>query len=116
MMASLNDDSIMEMSKDQSHVEAGKVIFTTRCVLCHGTDLSGTNPDGVKLPGVPLNDVEWRYGGKPLEIMKTITNGPPKTKPDGTPNPQLGMVAWNNQISPAKIAQVVAYILSEQPK
>ncbi len=114
MLATLNDESLMKMSKDSSHTSAGKAMFDTRCALCHGSDLSAV-ANGAKLPGVPLNDAEWKYGGKPLEIMKTITDGPPLTKPDGTPNPQLGMIAWNSQLSPAQITQIVAYILSKQP-
>ncbi len=113
MLATLSDESIIAMSKDSSHTEAGKAVFQTLCVACHGADLSGTM-NGMKLPGEPLNDATWKYGEKPLEIMKTITDGPPKTKPDGTPNPPLGMVAWNSQLSPSQITQIVAYILSEQ--
>ena len=113
MLATLNDDSLVKMSKDSGHTDAGKAIFDTRCALCHGADLSAT-ANGIKLPGIPLNDTEWKYGGKPLEIMKTITDGPPLTNPDGTPNPPLGMVAWNSQLSPAQITQIVAYILSKQ--
>ncbi len=113
MMATLNDEAIVKMSKDSSHVAAGKAIYQTNCVACHGPDLSGTL-NGVKLPGEPLNDADWKYGGKPLEIMKTITDGPPTTLPDGSPNPPLGMVPWNSQLSPAQITQIVAYILSKQ--
>lgn len=115
ILATLNDDSLLKMSRDPSHLAAGKAIFETKCFVCHGIDLSATL-NGAKLPGLPLNDKEWKYGGKPMQIMETITHGPPKFKPDGTPNPQLGMIAWNNQLSPSQIAEVVAYILSKQPR
>ena len=62
----------------------------------------------IQLPGLPLNDTEWKYGGAPLEIMKIVT--------DGSPDVTKGMVAWKAQLSPSEIAQVVAYILSQQPR
>lgn len=105
MMASINDDSLMEMSKDTSHTVAGQAIFETKCAACHGLDLSATLA-GVALPGVPLNDAEWKYGSKPLEIMNIVTNG--------SPDVTKGMVAWSSQLSGSEIAQVVAYILSKQ--
>ena len=65
--------------------------------------------NGMQLPGVALNDAEWKYGeGKPLGIMKTIT--------DGSPDVTKGMVAWKNELGPSQIAQIVAYILSKGPK
>lgn len=106
MMASINDDSLLEMSRDESHVAAGEAIFQTKCAPCHGTDLSATL-GGAPLPGVPLNDAEWKYGGKPLEIMNTVTNG--------SPDVTKGMIAWSTQLSGSEIAQVVAYVLSKQP-
>lgn len=105
MMASLNDDSLMEMSKDPSNTSAGQAIFEAKCAACHGLDLSATM-GGAKLPGVPLNDSEWLYGGHPLQIMYTVTNG--------SPDITKGMIAWKTQLSPSEIAQIVSYILSKQ--
>ncbi|MDF1863006.1 MAG: cbb3-type cytochrome c oxidase N-terminal domain-containing protein [Verrucomicrobiales bacterium] len=106
MMASLTDESLVEMSQDESHIAAGEALFQTKCIACHGTDLSATM-NGIALPGVPLNDAEWKYGAKPLEIMNIVTNG--------SPDITKGMIAWNTQLSPSEIAQVVSYILSKQP-
>lgn len=101
----LDNDAIYAMSKDGESVTAGKEIFQSKCVACHGADLSATI-GGVALPGVPLKKKDWLYGGKPLEIMKTVT--------DGSPDVTKGMIAWSSQLSPVEIAQVVSYILSEQ--
>lgn len=108
LMASISDESLAEMALDSSHVSSGKAIFQTKCAACHGADLSAKNADGVALPGLPLNDAEWKYGSKPLEIMNIVTNG--------SPDITKGMIAWNTQLSGSEIAQIVAYILSEQPK
>jgi cytochrome c oxidase cbb3-type subunit 3 len=105
ILSTLNDESLMEMSKDSTHTAAGKAIFDMKCSPCHGVDLSA-KLNGMVLPGVPLNDKEWKYGGKPLEIMKTVTNG--------SPDITKGMIAWKDQLGPSEIAQVIAYILSKQ--
>lgn len=107
MMASLSDASLTAMATEKEHVSAGKGIFQAKCAACHGADLSATL-GGVALPGVPLNDDEWKYGGRPLEIMEVITNG--------SPDVTKGMIAWSSQLSPSEIAQVVAYIMSHQKK
>lgn len=107
MLASLSDDSLREMSKNPEHTAAGKAIFEAKCAACHGMDLSATL-GGIQLPGLPLNDKEWKYGGEPLKIMGIVT--------EGSPDVTKGMVAWKTQLSPAGIAQVVAYILSHHPE
>lgn len=106
-MASINNEALVEMSADAEHVSAGQAIYEAKCVACHGIDLSATLA-GVPLPGVALNDAEWKYGGEPLQIMNIVTNG--------SPDVTKGMIAWNTQLGPAEIAQVVAYILSKQPQ
>jgi cytochrome c oxidase cbb3-type subunit 3 len=107
MLASLSNESLKEMSTDATHTGAGKAIFETKCAACHGLDLSA-KLGGIQLPGLPLNDTEWKYGGKPLEIMNIVTNG--------SPDITKGMIAWKTQMSPSEIAQVVSYILSKQPQ
>lgn len=107
ILSSLSDESLYGMSKDATHTGAGKAIFETKCSPCHGVDLSA-KLNGMALPGVPLNDKEWKYGGKPLEIMKVVT--------EGSPDITKGMIAWKGQLGPSEIAQVVSYILSKQPE
>ncbi|MDF1657714.1 MAG: cbb3-type cytochrome c oxidase N-terminal domain-containing protein [Verrucomicrobiales bacterium] len=105
MMASINNESLQEMSLDMDHTASGQAIFEAKCIACHGQDLSAMM-GGIKLPGVALIDDEWLYGAEPLNIMEIVTNG--------SPDVTKGMIAWNTQLSPAEIAQVVAYILSKQ--
>lgn len=107
MLASVSDESLKAMSADEAHVAAGKAIYETKCMACHAPNLAGIN-NGPPYIGVALNDTEWKYGGKPLEIMKTVT--------EGSPDLTKGMIAWKTQLGPGEIAQVVAYILSHQPR
>lgn len=107
MLASISNESLKEMSADTNHTGSGRAIFESKCAACHGLDLSATL-NGVPLPGVALNDGEWKYGGTPLEIMKLVT--------EGSPDLTKGMIPWKTQLSGGEIAQVVAYILSQQPQ
>ena len=106
-MTELNDDVLWDMSRNNQFVEAGKTTYVTYCAACHGTDLSATLA-GTKLPGEPLNDAEWKYGGKPMEIIKIIQNG----SPDAT----KGMVAWEPVLGTEKVVEVLAFILSHHEK
>jgi len=98
----LDDETLQSFSQNQEWVAKGKATFTQNCVACHGSDLKGTN-----LPGVNLVDDEWMYGGSPTNIYEIIA--------DGSPNKTSGMVAWEGLLGPKGIAEVVAYVLSEQP-
>ena len=67
----LTDDKLWEMSQDPKIVSAGAATFATTCVACHGPDLSA-KINGVKLPGQPLNDTEWKHGGRPLQLLAIV--------------------------------------------
>ena len=103
LMSSLDNDVLWQMSQNSTIVSAGKATIEINCVACHGTDLSATM-NGVKLPGEPLNDATWKYGGKPMEVFAIVKGG----SPDAT----KGMVAWEPTLGPKKVAEVVAYVLS----
>ncbi len=103
MMSKLDDKVLWEMSRNSQMVAAGQETFMKTCNVCHGDDLSAKR-DGVQLPGLPLNDAEWQYGARPMEVFHVVTNGSPdKTK---------GMVAWEPALGAKKVAEVVAFVLS----
>lgn len=100
----LNDTTLWRMSLNPAVVEAGKGIYMTNCVACHGSDLAATL-GGVPLPGLPLNDSEWKYGGKPTEVMKIVA--------EGSPDVTKGMIAWKDPLGGMdKVAKVVAFVMS----
>lgn len=79
-----------------ANIAAGEQIFQSNCKPCHGADLHG----GI---GPNLVDTVWIHGGKPDEIVHTITTGVAAK----------GMPTWGPVLGPQKIAQVAAYILSK---
>jgi cytochrome c oxidase cbb3-type subunit 3 len=80
---------------DPNAVGEGAKLFTQmNCAGCHGYDAKG----GM---GPNLTDTEWRYGGRPIDVYKSIYEGRAQ-----------GMPAWGNAIPATPIWQLVAYIQS----
>ena len=78
-------------------IAAGEAVYTANCVACHGAELQG----GI---GPNLVDSTWIHGGKPDEIVATITNGVAAK----------GMPTWGPILGNEKIGQVAAYIISKR--
>lgn len=106
MFAADPDGTLWKMSRNEVTVDAGKAHFDARCVQCHASDLTAMQ-DGIKLPGLPLHDDEWKYGGDPFSPMNVF--GIVK---DGSPDKTAGMQAWLNELGPKGVAEVTAYVLS----
>ena len=92
------DETLREMSRTAGVVAAGEAIYKANCVACHGDRLQG----GI---GFNLADTTWVHGGKPTEVLKTVTDGVIAK----------GMIAWGPVLGPKKTAEVVAFVLSKQP-
>lgn len=90
-----DDTKLWAMASNAEIVEAGKQIYMTNCLACHGPELKG----GV---GANLVDDTWIHGGRPRDLYKTITEGVLAK----------GMPAWGPLLGPQKILQVKAFILS----
>lgn len=75
----------------------GQVVFRTNCTGCHGANLHG----GI---GPNLVDDAWIHGGRPEDVVRTITEGVAAK----------GMPTWGPILGPQKINQVAAYILSQR--
>lgn len=103
----ISDEKLWAMSKDEKIVSAGAATFAATCVACHGPDLSAKIA-GSKLPGLPLNDQEWKHGGSPLQILQTVRKG--------APDVTKGMPPWEPQLGLSRVVEVVAFILSKHEK
>jgi cytochrome c oxidase cbb3-type subunit III len=79
-----------------ANIEAGAAIFKTNCTPCHGQDMKG----GI---GPNLLDTVWIHGGKPEEILHTITTGVS----------DKGMPTWGPILGPERVAQVAAYVVHQ---
>lgn len=63
--------SLSGLKADETAATAGKAIFNTHCMACHGTDGKGN-----QMLGAPnLTDEVWLYGGSTDVITQTVTNG-----------------------------------------
>jgi cytochrome c oxidase cbb3-type subunit III len=76
-------------------VQQGKELYVRmNCAGCHAYNGKGNM-------GPDLTDAEWRYGGLPVQIYKSIRDGRPQ-----------GMPAWGVALPPEDIWKLVAYIQS----
>jgi len=89
------DENSIEPDKSAETIARGKIIFDQNCIACHG----GAGEGGI---GPNLTDDYWLHGGNIKDIFRTIKHGVP----------DKGMIAWEQQLSPAQIAQVSNYIVS----
>jgi cytochrome c oxidase cbb3-type subunit 3 len=94
--AAPTDLQLWTLSTDPAVVDAGKKTYITNCAACHGAHLEG----GI---GFNLADAEWIHGGQPTAIYKTIVNGVT----------EKGMPNWGPILGPSRIADVVAFLVSQ---
>lgn len=86
---------IETVARDPQAVKMGQRLFANNCSQCHGSDARGSH-------GFPnLTDQAWLYGGKPDNIVETITNGR-----------QGQMPAWGPILGEEKINQVANHVLA----
>ena len=89
------DESSVKPSADAAIIDAGKAVFSTNCVACHGDKGQGT-------VGPNLTDEYWLHGGEVGSVFKTIKYGVP----------DKGMISWEKTLTPKQISEVSNYILS----
>jgi cytochrome c oxidase cbb3-type subunit III len=91
----LDNATLWKMSRNAVFVEAGRATFLSTCASCHNAALTG----GI---GPNLIDDVWIHGGKPDEVLKTVTEGVLVK----------GMPAWGPVLGGKKVSEVVAFVLS----
>jgi cytochrome c oxidase cbb3-type subunit III len=86
-------------------ISAGASAFKVNCIQCHGSGAQGG-------PGYPnLNDDSWIWGGKPEDIVTTLTHGirvPADAETRDNVMPAFGKDAL---LTPAQILQVANHVL-----
>lgn len=117
MLAKLDNDTLInDWANDPSRVASGQEVYMTNCIACHGQDLAARIDIGggqfVNLPGLSLTDGEWKYGDEPMDMFKLINEGTPADSPGHN---GAKMEAWGQKMPPVEIAEVVAYIISQNP-
>jgi len=91
----MTNEALELMSTVPDEIKAGREVFQTFCVQCH-------TPTGGGSVGPNLTDAYWLHGPQPLQILRTVTSGVP----------EKGMAAWENQLGPRRVQQVVSYVLT----
>ena len=87
-------ESLEKAMSDAATVESGKAVFALRCAACHADKGQG-------LVGPNLTDKHWVHGeGKLTDIHKLVAEGVAAK----------GMPAWEKQLTPTELVQVVAYV------
>lgn len=80
--------------KIEAYVAAGKQLYGTLCVSCHGENAKG----GV---GPDLTASKYKYGKARLDITKSVSDGRP-----------AGMPSFSSQINAEQIESLVEYLLT----
>ncbi|HVS51550.1 MAG TPA: cbb3-type cytochrome c oxidase N-terminal domain-containing protein [Opitutaceae bacterium] len=97
----LDDATLWQMSRNPAFVDAGKATFQSTCASCHLASLRGKSESPAAV-GPDLTDTNWIHGGRPMEVLNTVTNGVLVK----------GMPTWGPVLGQKKITEVVAYVLS----
>jgi cytochrome c oxidase cbb3-type subunit III len=91
----LSDETLLAMLKDEQQTSTGKQLFQQNCASCHGVEGQG-------IIGPNLTDNAWLYGGKPVDIHKTIAEGAVAK----------GMPAWERTLGAGRVRALTAYVLT----
>lgn len=94
--AFINENNVVLLTDPES-IKKGEEIFSINCTPCHGMKGEGT-------VGPNLTDEYWIHGGGVKNVFKTVRYGVPVK----------GMIAWQTQLNPKKMQEVVSYVLTLQ--
>ena len=110
-LAKLDDSKFVnEWSTDSAIVARGKEHYAKNCSSCHAMDLAAHGGAAAR----PLNDGEWEYGDKPMDVFNIILKGTPEESKGY--KGVLRMQPWEKDLGAENIAEITAYLISENPK
>lgn len=92
-LGEIKESTLLGLIDDDAMMAGGAQLFASKCAQCHGDEAQG------KI-GPNLTDDHWLHGGRLTDIYHTVTEGVPSK----------GMLPWKNQLSPAEILSVSAYV------
>jgi DMSO reductase family type II enzyme heme b subunit len=98
-------------SVSEADLEAGRDIYITHCVFCHGDALNG---DGMFADGLQPRPADFTDSGTIAQLSESyvfwrVAKGGPGLPPEGTPW-NSAMPAWEDELTAEEIWQVIAYI------
>ncbi len=95
--ANLVDEKTVVYQTSPDYLAGGQQLFSTACSPCHLADGGGS-------VGPNLTDDYWIHGNTIQDIFKTIKYG----------YPEKGMKSWQEDYTPAQMAQMASYVKSLQ--
>lgn len=90
-----------ERTENTAAGDHGERLFRARCAICHGADGNPQIPMAESYPNMNLADGRFAHGSSREDIIRTITNGVPRT-------PMIGMRA---QLRPDEIEAVADHVI-----
>lgn len=86
--------SVEEVAQSKQALKMGQRMFSNNCAQCHGADARGSY-------GFPnLTDGDWLYGGDPVSIKTSITDGR-----------RAAMPAWGPMLGDDGVRNVTAFVM-----
>ncbi|HSN55700.1 MAG TPA: c-type cytochrome, partial [Candidatus Sulfomarinibacteraceae bacterium] len=92
-MGEIDEAMLVSLMDDESMMNGGKKIYTSRCATCHGMFGEG----GI---GPNLTDTYWLHGAQLMDVYRTVREGVPAK----------GMLAWERQLRPAELLAVSSWV------
>lgn len=97
--ANVSEEALARNALDAKLIEHGAAVFSAKCVACHAAEGRGNI-------GPNLTDSFQIHGSTRMNLFTTVRDGVSGT----------AMIAWGEQLQPAEILDVVAYVATLRGK